>query len=69
MDSQNRLDEDYEDGDGDGTNYDYDEMRIEIDEEDVTLPAPRIFHQTNISHCVNSFHGLPEYFLAELQLV
>ena len=65
-DSENRESEEYEDGDQDGTNFDFDEIRIEINEEDVTPPElPPVFNTPKYI----PYEKLPDYFLAELQLV
>ena len=65
-DSENRESEEYEDGDQDGTNLDFDEIRIEINEEDVTPP---IVHPVFNTPKYTPYEQLPDYFLAELQLV
>ena len=65
-DSENRESEEYEDGDQDGTNFDYDEIRIELNEEDVVTPSiPAVFNTPKYI----PYEQLPDYFLAELQLV
>ncbi len=64
--SENRIDEEYEDGDQDGTNFDFDEARIELNEEDVTPP---IVHSVFNTPKYTPYEKLPDYFLAELQLV
>ena len=64
--SENRLSEEYEDGDQDGTNFDFDSARIELNEEDVTPP---IVHPVFNTPKYTPYEKLPDYFLAELQLV
>ena len=64
--SENRIDEEYEDGDQDGTNFDFDSLRIELNEEDIN--SPELLPTIN-SQKYSSYEQLPDYFLAELQLV
>ncbi|MBN8568058.1 MAG: hypothetical protein J0M18_00385 [Ignavibacteria bacterium] len=65
-DSVNRIDEEYEDGDQDGTNFDFDRSYVSLDSLDVTSPeSPRQFHRPQYT----SYIQIPDYFLAELQLL
>lgn len=64
--SENRIDEEYEDGDQDGTNFDFDSLRIELNEEDIN--SPELLPTIN-SQKYSSYGQLPDYFLAEVQLV
>jgi len=72
MDSSYRIDEDYDDDGSDGTNFSYDEMRIEIEEEDVTIPNPPTVNSDNNNPYpvqTSIYSLIPDYFLADIQLL
>ena len=64
--SENRESEEFEDGDQDGTNFDFNSARIKLNEEVLIAPElpPAITPPKYIP-----YEKLPDYFLAELQLV
>lgn len=72
VDSSNRIDEDYDDDGSDGTNFSYDEMIVETEEEDVRIPNPppvRLDHNNSSPVQTSSYSLIPDYFLAEIQLL
>ena len=70
--SSNRTDEDFDDDGSDGTNFSYDEMIVETEEEDITIPdSPPINPDNNNPTLVqtSSYSLIPDYFLADIQLL
>ena len=67
-DYDNRYNEDYEDCDDSGdTNFEYENMDIELEESDVEPPEHPLYHPN--SNTLAHFNNLPQYFLAEINLI
>jgi len=63
-----RFNEDYEDcGDSGDTNYEYENSDIDLEESDVEPPEHPLYHPNSNSSF--HFHNLPQYFLAEINLI